>query len=313
MRKVHRFNSREEWLNARKGGIGASEVATILGINPFCTPYQLWRLKKGIDSPVQENFAMRAGHYLEDAVAKFYADETGAHIIQSSAEDFIFTNTNVPYIQVSPDRTFWEAGKAHNNQNKCILECKTTQRMIDKDNIPNYWYIQLQTNLGVSEFEHGALAWLIQGRDFDYRNYALDKDFFKFLSEETARFYTDYIVGDKEPSAMSATDILLKHPRHIEGKIAKASNDILNTIERLKVVKNELKRFDTEKDELEDIIKVAMADAEFLEGNGGEIVATWKSGKDTSKFNSKKFASENPELHAKYIEVQAGARRFNLK
>ena len=36
------FNSREEWLAARNEGIGASEVASVLGLNPWETPYQLW-------------------------------------------------------------------------------------------------------------------------------------------------------------------------------------------------------------------------------------------------------------------------------
>ena len=60
--------NREEWLTHRQEGIGSSEVATILGLNPWETPYQLWRRKKGLDAPKEETFAMKAGHYLEDAV-----------------------------------------------------------------------------------------------------------------------------------------------------------------------------------------------------------------------------------------------------
>ena len=67
----------EEWLEVRKSGIGSSEVATIVGLNPWETPYQLWRRKRGLDAPKPENFAMKAGHYLEDAVSRFWADETG--------------------------------------------------------------------------------------------------------------------------------------------------------------------------------------------------------------------------------------------
>lgn len=48
---VIRPKDRAEWLEYRKDGIGSSEVATILGLNPWETPYQLWRRKKGLDAP----------------------------------------------------------------------------------------------------------------------------------------------------------------------------------------------------------------------------------------------------------------------
>lgn len=73
---VIRPKDRAEWLEYRKDGIGSSEVATILGLNPWETPYQLWRRKKGLDAPRDETFAMKAGHYLEDAVSQFWADES---------------------------------------------------------------------------------------------------------------------------------------------------------------------------------------------------------------------------------------------
>ena len=58
---VIRPKDRNEWLEYRKSGIGSSEVATILGLNPFETPYQLWRRKIGLDEPKTETFAMKAG------------------------------------------------------------------------------------------------------------------------------------------------------------------------------------------------------------------------------------------------------------
>ncbi len=36
-----------EWLNARKGAVGSSEVSCILGTNPFKSSLQLWEEKTG--------------------------------------------------------------------------------------------------------------------------------------------------------------------------------------------------------------------------------------------------------------------------
>ena len=104
---IIRPKDRNEWLEHRKSGIGSSEVATILGLDPWETPYQLWRRKVGLDEPKTETFAMKAGHYLEDAVAQFWHDDTGREIIKSSAGDWLIRNNERPYLQVSPDRTYW--------------------------------------------------------------------------------------------------------------------------------------------------------------------------------------------------------------
>ena len=37
---IIRPKDRNEWLELRKAGIGSSEVATIVGLNPWETPYQ---------------------------------------------------------------------------------------------------------------------------------------------------------------------------------------------------------------------------------------------------------------------------------
>ena len=41
--KTINCKNREEWLSERTGGIGSSEIATIVGLNPYETPYSLWR------------------------------------------------------------------------------------------------------------------------------------------------------------------------------------------------------------------------------------------------------------------------------
>ena len=96
---VIRPKDRAEWLEYRKDGIGSSEVATILGLNPWETPYQLWRRKKGLDAPKDETFAMKAGHYLEDAVSQFWSNETGREVIKSSAGDWLYKNTEKGFLQ----------------------------------------------------------------------------------------------------------------------------------------------------------------------------------------------------------------------
>lgn len=312
------FDSRAAWLEARKSGIGASEVGTILRLNPYETPYQLWRRKLGIDPPKEENFAMRAGHYLEDAVSLFYQDETGKEIIKSSAGDWMFRNPRYPHMQVSPDRTFWIPGLPKNDDNKGILECKTTQMEVDADRVPQQWFAQLQFQLGVAELPQGALAWLTQGRKFGYRDFEFDPGFFDDIREEVTRFWQDNIIGKQEPMMMNVEDILIRNPRHIAGKAIEADMELQQNCHILKEIKEELSALDTRKKEIEATIKMAMGDAEALvapaDGRGTpQILATWRAAKDTIKFNEGRFAQENPGIYASYKDKQPGSRRFLLK
>lgn len=309
---IIRPKDRAEWLKHREAGIGSSEVATIVGLNPWETPYQLWRRKLGIDPAKDETFAMKAGHYLEDAVAQFWHDSTGQDIIKSSAGDWLIVNDKRPYMRVSPDRTYWLAGMPRNNANKGILECKTTQMSIDPDDIPKHWFCQVQYQLGVAELEQGSLAWLCSGREFGYKNLSLVPDFFAWLVEEVERFWTDNIQGKQEPTAANVQDVLLKYNRHTDGKIVEVNDEIFAAYNSLKGLKDELAALEARKAELEDKIKLGFGDAEGI-SYGGQTIATWKAPKPSSKFDAKAFTAAHPDLAKEYTVTTQGARRFLLK
>lgn len=299
----------------REGGIGSSEVGTILGLNPFETPYQLWRRKRGIDPPKEENFAMRAGHYLEDAVSRFYADATGKEIIKRSASDWLVVDGERPYLRVSPDRTFWIPDRPHSDRNKGILECKTTQMQVDADNVPQHWFCQLQYQLGVAELEQGALAWLTMGREFGYRDITFDAEFYQWMVDEVERFWVDNIQGGQEPLLQSVDDVLLRNPRHVAGKTIKADVAMVEMCSELKTLKEDGRAIDTRKTELESAIKMTIGDAEALVAadDPRQVLATWRAAKDGRKFDEKQFAADHPELYEQYQRTVPGSRRFLLK
>ena len=309
---VIRPKDRTEWLKYRESGIGSSEVATIVGLNPWETPYQLWRRKVGLDAPKQENFAMKAGHYLEDAVSLFWQDETGQQVIKSSAGDWLIRDDERPYLQVSPDRTYWLADMPHSNENKGILECKTTQMTIDEDDIPKHWFVQVQYQLGVAGYQHGSLAWLTQGRNFGYKDLAFVPDFFAWLVDEVDKFWVDNIQAKQEPTAANVQDILLKYNRHTDGKIVEVNDEIFAAYQDLKAVKDELSAIEEKKTALEEKIKLGFGDAEAISYDG-QTLATWKAPKPSNKFDAKAFTAAHPDLAKEFTFPTQGARRFLLK
>lgn len=308
---IIRPKDRAEWLSQRESGIGSSEVASVLGLNPYQSPYQLWRKKVGIDEPTEENFLMKAGHYLEDAVSQFWQDATGKQIIKRSAGDWLIVNKEREYMRVSPDRTYWlDEGRSHDN--KGILECKTTQMKVDADNIPRHWFCQLQYQLGVAEIQSGSLAWLTQGREFDFKEYPFVQDFYSWMVEEVEKFWVDNVQGLNEPVSTTAEDVLLKFSRHTDDKITEVDEATYVAYTNLKDVKKELEALEERKEQLENTLKLGFGDAEAISYQG-QTLATWKAAKDSTKFDSKAFCTEHPDMAVQYTKTQQGTRRFLLR
>ena len=308
---IIRPKDRNEWLDYRRAGIGSSEIATIVGLNPYETPYQLWRRKIGLDEPKSETFAMKAGHYLEDAVSQFWSDATGRQIIKASAGDWIVRNDDKPFVQVSPDRTYW-LDDNRNNDNKGILECKTTQRVIDADDLPKTWFCQVQYQLGGAEIQQGSIAWLTAGREFGYQDLTLVPDFYAWLVEEAERFWVDNVMGGKEPDCANVQDVLIKYNRHTDSKVIEVGDEIMQAYSQLKDVRAEISKLEEQKEALEAKLKMGFGDAEAI-SYGGNTLATWKAGKDSEKFDAKAFQADHPELAKQYTKSVKSSRRFLLK
>lgn len=85
----------DAWHLARKSAIGGSEIATILGVNPYETAYNLWLIKSGIkEAPdLSDNFNIKRGHALEPKARELAEDKLNRKFtpcsFQSEEYDFI--------------------------------------------------------------------------------------------------------------------------------------------------------------------------------------------------------------------------------
>lgn len=311
--------SHEEWLRCREMGIGSSEVATVLGVNPFDTPYQLWLRKTGrIPAVEQENFIMKAGHYLEDAISRFCADEARLEVVKSSSAEFVVIDREKPFLRVSPDRYAFPVDAKHTQENKTIIECKSTQKPVDPDNLSRYWFCQAMYQMRVTRIGTAHVAWLTQGRDFGYKRLVYDPDFAGFLVEEVERFWIDCVIGGQEPALSNLQDVLIKFPKHQEGKRLIATDEVVGMWAELKDTNAEIKRLTAVKEALEEKIKSKMLDAESLvipadSDTPERTIATWKASKDSKKFDVDALKTEEPQVYARYLRDTEGSRRFSLK
>ena len=99
---------------------------------------------------------------------------------------------------------------------------------------------------------------------------------------------------------------------------ARTPEELMDDLNILKSIKPQLDELTRQKKEIEDRVKTFMADADTLCMAGTKeqnpiVIATWKTAKDSMKFNEKQFAAEHPELYADYLRTVAGSRRFLIK
>ena len=159
MLKMYRYKTREQWLKARMKYIGGSDVACILGYNPWKTNVQLFKEKKGISqsADLSDNPLVQYGIRAEEHIrALFTLDHPELKV--NYVPDNSWRNSKFPFAAASLDGWL-----KRENGEKGILEIKTAtitsaqQSAKWKDAIPDNYYCQVLFYLGVTEWDFAML------------------------------------------------------------------------------------------------------------------------------------------------------------
>ncbi|WP_292621907.1 lambda-exonuclease family protein [Mesorhizobium sp.] len=67
--------NRGEWLAARKRDVTASDASTLLGVNPYKTPFELWAEKTGRKADAEDNDVFRRGRAMEFIAIDFLRED----------------------------------------------------------------------------------------------------------------------------------------------------------------------------------------------------------------------------------------------
>ncbi|MEM9611252.1 MAG: YqaJ viral recombinase family protein, partial [Actinomycetota bacterium] len=152
---------RGDWLEWRRAGIGASDVAGILGISPFASPYSVWASKvHSVDA--EETEPMRWGHLLEDAIADEFAVRTGLHV--SHAQEWA-QHPDRSWARCTLDRKVFDDVGGTDPLGE--LEIKTTSARAWEtfgDELPEYYLAQVMWQLFVTGLERAWVATLVGGQ-----------------------------------------------------------------------------------------------------------------------------------------------------
>lgn len=121
----------DEWLALRRSKITASDVATILGENPYQTPHQLWREKMGLETR-EVNKAMQFGIDNENAARERYIASTGNNVAP-----MVVIHNKYEWIMASLDGVTFDGTRA------CEIKSIMNANSFGKP-IPRYHQIQME-------------------------------------------------------------------------------------------------------------------------------------------------------------------------
>lgn len=251
IRIPYELDNREQWLELRKRGIGGSDAATVVGLNPYSSKLALYADKLGLIPEREDNEAMRQGRDLEDYVAKRWEEATGKKVHRVNA---ILVNEDYPWAFANLDRRV--VGEP------AILECKTTsvynKADFESGDVPPWYLVQCYHYLAVTGYERAYLAVLVLNRGFYHYTIERNDDEIAALMEAESYFWTEHVQAKNPPEpdgSESAMEVLDNKIFIDDTELMMDADHLFDDLERVSGI---IKEYEDEKDRIKQQIIARM-------------------------------------------------------
>jgi len=300
-----------QWLDVRRNGIGSSDAAAAVGLNPYKSPLELWMEKTGRTPPQEDRPGQDDPRYwgtlLEPMVATAYQERTGRKVRKLNA---VLQHPTFPYLLANIDREIVGVSDVQ------VLECKTAGEFgakLWKDGVPEYVQLQVQHQLAVTGKTAADVAVLLCGQQLEIHRIARDEEVIARLIVLETRFW-ERVENDTPPtadgSASSARALRQLYGGNDTSLDFTADASLGDAFDTLAILKDELEAKEQEAERLKQTIQQAMGDAsKALFAHG---VVTFKRSKDGTTLDTKRLIAECPDVAAMYTVIRPGLRRFVL-
>lgn len=305
---------RDDWLAVRKQGIGSSDAAAAVGLNPYKSQLELWLEKTGRDQglpkadPHDEESPIYWGNILEPIVASHYTRRTGNRVRRINAV-LQHPDASLPWMLANIDREVMGAGDVQ------ILECKTAGingARLWKEGVPEYVQLQVQHQLAVTGKAAADVAVLLGGQHLEIHRIARDATMIGRLIQLEREFWR-YIEADTPPPAdgSESAELALRclYPQDSGSTVDFSQDRTLSaTFADLVSVRQTLAGFEKLEAKLKQDLQQAMGDASKAVFETGSV--TWKRARDSVGLDLARLTRERPDVVHGYSVTKPGSRRF---
>lgn len=187
----------------RQNFIGASDVPIIMGVSPYCTPYQLWQEKLGIAKRRQNNFITDKGHTKEIEARKFFEE-----MKSNSFPPKRFFSNEYDFLMCSLDGFCEKTSEA--------LEIKFVGKK-DLENaikgiVPEKYIPQIQTQMHICQINQINYFSYISDKENHNLVVQYDPDYWKLAINKILDFRSKLV--NKIPPELCSRDYSIKYDTH---------------------------------------------------------------------------------------------------
>jgi putative phage-type endonuclease len=261
----------------REQHICGTDIAAIVGCNPWKGPMDVYLEKTGQGEPLPDNDRMYFGRMLEPVVANRYATDHGV----SLTEPGFMVHDKYSWWGGTPDRYVFGMNAGHDAD--IGLEIKTAGLRL----MQCCWYAPLL------HVERMDVAVLIGGQD--YREYTIQRDheLEAMLVEAGEKFWRDHVLK-REPPAFDASDstrrYLAAHFPRNDGTILPTSPEADELASMLKQARCMRQKHEQLEALLEARLQAAIGDADGVDTMLGRI--TWKCTAGSKRLDTKALQAD---------------------
>ena len=301
---------RAKWLEVRRGSIGGSDAAVILGLSPWKSPYQLWLEKTGQigEEDKADCEAVHFGNVLEEVVAREFCQREGKKVKRCG----LFRHKEYPFLTASFDRLLIgeEAG----------LECKTSnafkRQEWDEGEIPPPYLAQCQHYMLVSGFSRWYLACLVGGNHYVTWIVERNEDDIAALLEAEKSFWDKVQRGvmPEIDGSESTTEALKARYGGGQTEPIPLPTGSISLLERWDELKGLRADIDTEAKEIQNKLCAMLGDNEVgIVGEGDTArKVSWKTTAGRVSIDTKRLKADLPAVFEEYSKQGSSYRRFTI-
>ena len=304
---------RDQWLQVRKGGIGSSDAAAAVGLNPYQSQLELWMEKTGRapvappgDGGADDLSPMYWGALLEPIVAAHYTRRTGNRVRRINA---VLQHPEHPWMLANIDREVMGASDVQ------LLECKTAGiqgAWLWRDGVPEYVQFQVQHQLAVTGKQAADVALLLGGQELQIFRIERDEELIAQLITLEREFWSYVERGQAPPADGSdSADRALRalYPQDTGFTLNLKHDLVMGAVfSDLLAVREVLATNTALEAQLKQTIQQRMGDSSRAVFDNGEV--SFKRSRDGTQLDTARLAKEQPEIVKAYTVPKPGSRRF---
>lgn len=276
----------DDWHEWRRQGLGASDVAAVLGLSPWQTPYSLWAEKVGlVPREDTESPAMEFGKRAEVMLGPWFHDKTGLYVIgeQTGCE-----HPEHPWMRCTADGFVAESPQSSIADALGPIQFKTTSASPAEwdEQIPVAYQAQVTWEMLVTGYTRcwfGVLHLAFSRPDFQVYEFEMDPDDREHVLGTCTTFWNQHVVAGIPPEVDGAsvtTDTLNRQWPDPEGSLD-ATSDLRILVTRIKSLKERIKGVEGALEASENELRAALGEhTDLIDGTDDKgrpkVIASWR-------------------------------------